>query len=102
MSGESDATKQIVTHLMGIPFFDRLSEAEVEKIYSIFRVAKYEADESPVESPAETPVKSPAAPARAHGNHGKRQHVRPRRSCGCGRQPCDQDYGPRETQSRLT
>ena len=40
MSTDSDATKQIVTHLMGIPFFDRLTEAEVEKIYSICRVAR--------------------------------------------------------------
>lgn len=45
MFSESDATKQIVTHLMSIPFFDRLSEAEVEKIYSICRVAKYQADQ---------------------------------------------------------
>ena len=45
MSTDSDATKQIVTHLMGVPFFDRLTEAEVEKIYSICRVARYEADQ---------------------------------------------------------
>ena len=45
MSSDADATKQIVTHLMGIPFFDRLSEAEVEKIYSICRVTKYQADQ---------------------------------------------------------
>lgn len=45
MAGEPDATKQIVQHLMGIPFFDRLSEAEVEKIYGICNVVKYAADQ---------------------------------------------------------
>jgi hypothetical protein len=35
MPADNDATQQIVAHLMGIPFFDRLSETEVEKIYSI-------------------------------------------------------------------
>ena len=45
MSADADATKQIVTHLMGIPFFDRLSETEVGKIYSICRVTKFEADQ---------------------------------------------------------
>ena len=45
MSADADATKQIVAHLMGIPFFDRLTEEEVEKSYSICRVAKYEPDQ---------------------------------------------------------
>ena len=45
MSEDSEATKQIVTHLMGIPFFDRLSEAEVEKIFSICSVVKYQPDQ---------------------------------------------------------
>ena len=45
MSEDSEATKQIVTHLMGIPFFDRLSEAEVEKIFSICSGVKYQPDQ---------------------------------------------------------
>jgi CRP-like cAMP-binding protein len=45
MPADNDATQQIVAHLMGIPFFDRLSETEVEKIYSIWKVTKYDADQ---------------------------------------------------------
>jgi len=45
MPAESETTKQIVSHLMGIPFFDRLSETEVEKIFSLCSVVKYQADQ---------------------------------------------------------
>ncbi len=45
MSAESEATKEIVSHLMGIPFFDRLSEVEVEKVFTICSVVKYQTDQ---------------------------------------------------------